>query len=118
MEADRTNPVSVTMTTMRDGQLFVVALCRTCRIVRERFLANGDASSVHLIASDALAKAGCMHASALAPPSSQRLPSATDLPVARIEPLRPTRREIPRVREPLPSVTEEIGPANRDPRSE
>src|SRR5258708_36369152 len=80
---DDKHPVSVTWTPMKGGQVFVVALCRRCKIVRERFIPNRDdvKGLAHLVGSDALANAGCTHAeTSLAAGSVRKLPSASDLP--------------------------------------
>ena len=57
------SPLSVTWTAMRGGQVFVVALCKHCKIVRERFLPNRDdiESLADLVGTDALSQAGCPH---------------------------------------------------------
>ena len=112
---ESSNPVSITWTEIQKGQVFVIALCRACRIVRERFVSDVQNGSPHLVALEALSRAGCSHAIAGAP--ERRLGSSTDLPVVRVA-SRPQRTADPPLRAPLPSVSEELGPSSRDPRSE
>src|SRR5205823_9279709 len=107
-DASREHPITITWTSMRGGQVFVVALCRACKIVRERFIPGRDdiSSLAQLVGSDALAHAGCSHAGQI--PSARAMPSASDLPVAQTEkrlrtPWPEEERTAPRPA--LPSVT-------------
>src|SRR2546430_1906634 len=80
--------VSVTITEMKSGDLHVVAVCPRCSLLRERFIPNGpdDARGrAYLIATEALAEAGCKHVDAVTvtrrkalttPPERMPAPSA------------------------------------------
>jgi hypothetical protein len=61
------SPLSITCTPMRGGEVFVVAFCDRCKLVRERFLPNRDdiESLAHLVGTDALSRAGCPHTAAI-----------------------------------------------------
>jgi len=66
-EASLESPLSITFTPMRGGQVFIVALCKRCKLVRERFIPNREdiESLAHLVGTDALSKAGCPHTAAI-----------------------------------------------------
>jgi hypothetical protein len=67
-DSDDAPKVAITITEMRRSDMLqVVAFCPTCHVFRERFIPNApDARGLaYIIATDALAEAGCAHIEAV-----------------------------------------------------
>jgi hypothetical protein len=118
-EPEVASPLTITCTPMRGGnEVFVVAFCNRCKLVRERFLPNRDdiESLAHLVGTDALSRAGCPHTAAIDRSGrwlayDPEQPSSTGAPAGWAH--EPGSRE--RHRQQFPSATEEcVHPTSRD----
>ena len=58
----RSDALSIHLSRVND-QLFAIAICTRCKIVRERIIANHSnaRASAFLLSTEALSKAGCPH---------------------------------------------------------